>query len=355
MSKPILAAMLSCSGTSLRDEEKYLYSAANPLGVTLFSRNLQNKMQILKLVDEIKNTINREDVLIAVDEEGGRVSRLQSIMSTNYVSAEILGQNPVDYTQMHADLIASEMQLLGLNVNYAPVIDKQTFPENLVLKGRCFSADSEKITRYATVMADTYIKNGICPCIKHLPTHFSAQNDPHLQAVQTNMPREKLEQETAYLQQFGEYPMAMTAHIILKSIDSKYPATMSKKVVSEFLRGYLNFSGLLVSDAIDMHALPGDIVNRAIASLDAGMDVICYCSGIYKDLWAICQEKRFMTEKSLIRFAKVKKVIHNTLKNMDINDIIKRYNQKFSGLEKVQYDYDATETLNKMLKKGENL
>ena len=62
-----------------------------------------------------------------------------------------------------------------------------------------------------------------------------------------------------------------------------------------------------------------------------------------------------MTEKSLIRFAKVKKVIHNTLKNMDINDIIKRYNQKFSGLEKVQYDYDATETLNKMLKKGENL
>lgn len=355
MSKPILAAMLSCSGTTLTDEEKYLFSAANPLGITLFARNLQNKAQAAKLVEDIKNTINREDVLIAIDEEGGRVSRLQPIMSTSYVSAELLGQNSVEYTQMHAELIASEMHQLGINVNYAPVIDKQTSPENPVLKGRCFSSDGKQIALYAAAMAETYIDNGICPCIKHLPTHFSAQNDPHLQALQTDISREEIEQKTAYLQQFGDYPMAMTAHIILKSIDGEHPVTMSPKVISEFLRGYLNFSGLLISDAIDMHALQGNIINRAILSLDAGVDVICYCSGIYKDLYAICQEKRFMTEKSLIRFAKVKKVIHNTLKNKDRNDIIKRYNQNFAGQCNIQYDYDATETLNQMLKKGENL
>lgn len=355
MPKPILSAMLSCAGTKLTDEEKYLFSSSNPLGITLFSRNLQSKEQTAKLIEEIKNTINREDVLIAVDEEGGRVARLQSIMTTEYVSAEILGNSPVEYTQMQADLISSEMLSLGINVNYAPVVDRKTYPENPVLKGRCFSQEGKKIVVYAKAMAETYINNGICPCIKHLPTHFSAQEDPHLRSLQTELSLSELEKETSYLQKFADYPMGMTAHIILKSIDSEYPVTMSKKVISEFLRGHLNFDGLLVSDAIDMHALQGDIINRALLSLDAGIDVICYCSGIYKDLYAICEEKRFMTEKSLIRFAKVKKIIHNTIKNKDMTDIKKRYYQEFANKQKVQYGYDATETLNQMLKKGENL
>ncbi len=355
MPKPILAAMLSCAGTKLTDEEKYLFSTFNPLGITLFGRNLQNKEQTVKLIEDIKNTINRDDVLIAIDEEGGRVSRLKPIMSTEYVSAEILGNSPVEYTKMHADLISSEMLELGINVNYAPVVDRKTFPENPVLKGRCFSKDRAHIVKYAKTMTDTYISNGICPCVKHLPTHFAAQEDPHLNSLEVGLSVSELKEKTAYLQNFSDTPVGMTTHIILKSIDSEYPVTMSKKAISEFLRGYLNFSGLLISDAIDMHALQGNIVNRSLLSLNAGVDVICYCSGIYKDLYAICQERQFMAEKSLIRFAKVKKIIHNTLKNKDINDIKKRYHQEFADKNKVQYGYDATETLNQMLKKGENL
>ena len=355
MSKPILAAMLSCSGIHLTDEEKYLFSSFNPLGITLFSRNLQSREQTIKLVEDIKNTVNRDDVLIAVDEEGGRVSRLRAITLTKYVSAEILGNNPIEYAEMQADLISAEMHTLGVNVNYAPVIDKQTIPENSVLKGRCFSANGEKIAQYAAAMARKYIENGISPCIKHLPTHFAAQEDPHLYSLCTEKLVAELEKETAYLKHFSNYPMAMTAHIILKALDSEFPVTMSKKVISDFLRGYLNFSGLLLSDAIDMHALQGSIVTRANSSLDAGVDAICYCSGVYKDLYAICQEKRFMTEKSLIRFAKVKKIIHNVPEKRDIDDVKKRYKKKFADKNDVQYEYDATETLNQMLKKGENL
>ncbi len=355
MSKPILSAILSCTGTHLTDEEKYLFSSSNPLGVTLFARNVLTKEQTRKLVEDIKNAINREDVLIAIDEEGGRVSRLRPIMSSDFVSAEILGQSPVEYAGMQADLISAEMLSLGINVNYAPVIDKQGLPENPVLKGRCFAADGEKIARYAETMAQAYINNGIIPCIKHFPTHFSAQEDPHLNTLQTELPVSDLEKETAYLQRFRNYPMAMTAHIILKSIDAKFPVTMSAKVISDFLRGYLGFAGFLLSDAIDMHALQGNILNRARASWDAGVDAVCYCSGIYKDLYALCQEKRFMTEKSLIRFAKIKKVIHNTREKKDIDDIKGRYTREFAGKNNQQYGYDATETLNQMLKKGENL
>ncbi len=355
MEKPILAAMLSCAGEKLTDDEKYLFSAYNPLGITLFSRNIISKEQTKKLVDEIKNTINREDVLIAIDEEGGRVSRLKNITSTQYVSAEILGNSPLEYSQLQAELVSLDMRELGINVNYAPVIDKQTIPQNPVLKGRCFNTRDDKIIECATTMAQSFISMGICPCIKHLPTHFSSLEDPHLYPLSTDMPINEIEKTISYLQALADYPMAMTAHVRITAIDAEFPVTMSKKIIDRLLRGYLNFDGFLLSDAIDMHALEGDMLQRAKLSMSAGVDAVCYCSGRYKDLYAICNEKRFMTEKSLIRFAKIKNVIHNTKKSVNKNELQKRYTCQFSNKQEQHYGYDATETLNQMLKKGENL
>ncbi|MCM1323651.1 MAG: hypothetical protein NC218_05775 [Acetobacter sp.] len=355
MSKPILAAILSCSGPSLTDEEKRLFAEYNPLGITLFSRNLQNKQQVQKLILEIKNIINRDDVLIAVDEEGGRVSRLRNISVSQYVDAETLGQNPIEYAKMHAELISCDMHSLGINVNYAPVVDKIIVPQNNVLKRRCFHQDDDVIVKYASMLIETYKNMGICPCIKHLPTHFSITEDPHLSLVKTELSLSELKKETNYLQKLCSSPMAMTAHIFLKSIDSEFPTTMSKKVISEFLRGYLNFDNFLISDAIDMHALFGNISQRASLSLDAGVDAVCYCSGIYQEMYAICKEKRFMTEKSLIRFAKIKNIIHNAPKDINVENVKKRYDAQFEEIKNISYDYDATETLNQMLKKGESL
>lgn len=355
MTKPILAAMLSCSGTQLTDEEKVLFAENNPLGVTLFVRNLENVEQTSKLVSDIKNAVNRDDVLIALDEEGGRVSRLKHIGIGPYASAEVLGNNPVKYSKMHADFISAEMIKLGLNVNYAPVVDKKTIPQNPVLKGRCLSCETEEIIKYAEVIAKAYIKNGICPCIKHLPTHFSAQNDPHLSSLETELSLKEVEKQTAYLKHFSDYPLAMTAHIIIKAVDEALPITMSKKGINDFLRQCVGYKGFLLSDAIDMHALKGTIAERSAMCLDAGLDAVCYCSGIYKDMCAICEQKRFMTEKSLIRFAKIKKIIHNPNKNINVEHIKKCYNFVQIQEQEKHYEYDATEILNKMLKKGENL
>lgn len=355
MTKPILAAILSCSGTELTDEEKYLFSKYNPLGVTLFSRNLSNEEQTKSLINSIKNTINRDDVLIAIDEEGGRVSRLKSFKQIDYVSAENLGQVSPIYTKMHAELIASDLQCLGINVNYAPIIDKITIPQNPALATRCFSSYDEIICNRARIMAETYMNMGICPCIKHIPGHFSAQNDPHLYVAQTDLSQNEVEREIDYLKSFQNMPMAMTAHIVLSGIDPEYPATLSKKVISEILRSYLGFKGFLISDAIEMHALSeDDMGQKTILGLDAGLDAICYCAGELKDLDAICQTTRFMTEKSLIRFAKIKNIIHNTPKYIDVADVRKRYVAGLKEMQDIRYEYDATEVLYQMQKKGEN-
>ena len=354
MTKPILAAMLSCEGLTLTEEEKKLFAEYNPLGVSLFARNFKSKQQAKNLIDEIRETIGRDDVLIAVDEEGGRVSRLANAGFPVYTSAETLGSIVEICSCWHAVLISKNLRSLGINVNYAPVVDKKTNPQSEVLTSRCFSADEEEIESRAGIMAETYIDNGICPCIKHIPGHFSTLNDPHLSVPATELSRWEIEKKTAYLHSFSKFPLAMTSHILLKSFDAEYPATQSPKVISELIRGYLEFDGFLLSDAIDMHALKGTIAERASLSIRAGVDAVCCCSGRIKDLTAVCGERCFMTEKSLQRYANIKKVIHNKPKCVDVKNIELQYKEKIGSILNVKCSYDATEVLHQMLKKGES-
>lgn len=351
MSKPILSAMLSCENTSLTDAEKRLFERYNPLGITLFSRNLKDIKQVKSLVSDIKNTIGRDDVLIAIDQEGGRVSRLKFM--NEYVSAPDLAQSPKEYISMHAELISSDMQDLGINTNFSPVIDKSNQEQTRVLKDRCFSNNSDSIIDYATIITNTYINMGICPCIKHIPGHFGTTKDPHLELAKTSLSKKEIYKEIEYIKKLKDCPSAMTSHILLKTIDKENPVTTSQKAIKEIIREYLEFDGFLFSDAIDMRALKGNITEKLKNSLNAGVDCVCYCSGRYEDLEAICMEKCFLTEKSLIRFAKIKNTIHNTPKEIDVKNIRGKYNNYFQDKFYTQYTYDATEVFKEMLKKGD--
>lgn len=359
MEKPVLAAILSCAGTELSDDEKRLFSSSNPLGVSLFSRNIKNKTQIKKLTEEIKNVINRDDVLIAVDEEGGRVSRLKMILKMKkelglqFVSEEELGKVSVLYSKMHAELISAYMRKFGFNLTFAPVIDKKSKKLSMVFEGRCFSQNEKNIINHAKAMADTYIEKGICPCIKHLPGHFDTTIDPHLGVLNILLSLDDIYKEIDYIKAFADYPLAMTAHVILNQVDSNYPVTMSKKCIKEILRGYLGLKSFLISDALEMKSLKGTIVEKAKNCWDAGIDAVCYCSGKYDDLYNICREKRFLTEKAQIRFANIKKIIHNTPQKIDTSELEKQYIRKFQDKLNREYIYDATEVLHQMLEKGE--
>lgn len=355
MTKPILAAILSCSGTKLTAEEKRLFASYNPLGVSLFTRNIQSQKQVKKLIQEIKETINRDNVLIAIDEEGGRVCRLENIKKRKYASAEALGKVDAIYSCYHAYLIAAELRDLGININYTPVIDKKVVPQNKVLESRCFSEDDNKIVECGKSMASAYMEMGICPCVKHIPGHFSSLSDPHLALPESSLTQQELNAEINYIKNFNQYPLGMTSHILLKNIDSQNPATQSSKVITDIIRGYLQFDGFLLSDAIDMHALSGSVAEKTQKSLDAGIDAVCCCSGKIEDLTEVCQTNRFLTEKSLIRFAFIEKVIHNEPKKIDLSEIQVRYDSALKESFSEKYSYDATEVLHQMLKKGESL
>ena len=144
--KSVLAAMLSISGVELTDAEKRLLSKANPMGITLFKRNVQNKKQVQALIQSVKEVIGREDVLIAVDQEGGRVCRFAPPEWPAYVSqyslGSLKGKEGEEITRLHADLIAADLKELGVNWNYAPVLDVLYPDTTNALGNRIFSSNN---------------------------------------------------------------------------------------------------------------------------------------------------------------------------------------------------------------------
>ncbi len=353
--KPILAAMLSVAGTELTDVEKYLLEQANPMGITLFKRNVQNKKQVKDLVHSLKETIGRDDVLIAVDQEGGRVSRFAEPEWSPYVSqyslGSLKGEEGEEITRLHGMLISEDLREMGVNWNYAPVLDVAYPDTTLALSNRIFSDDEKDVAARGKILLETYQKMGICPCVKHLPGHGRAVVDPHLNLPILHQSLTELEKDFYPFQVIGnEAPAGMTAHIVLSAVDDK-PVTQSKKAIQEIIRGRIGFKGFLISDSIDMMSLGGSLAERTQTSLEAGCDAVCYCFGIEDELKEVILAARPLTDEAMDRFDKIRRVVVEKTNNIDKDTLYQRYIELGKKTEKLITDYDAVEILLKMQEK----
>ncbi len=353
MNKPIMAAILSCQGTSLNDEEKKFFAQNNPLGINIFSRNIASKQQLKKLINEIKEVIGRDDVLIAIDQEGGRVRRLAEPEFRPYTSAISLGSLPIkdakEASSLHTDLICSDLQEMGINVNYAPVLDIYYSDTSPALKSRCLSDDSKIVTTLGKIMVDCYIKNGISPCIKHMPGHGRASVDPHLHMPIINSSLKELEQDFLPFQKVNYSPMGMTAHIVISAVDDKHPITQSKKGIQTIIRDIIGFNGLLISDAIDMKALKGSVGEKAKVSINSGCDCICYALGDINEMQDIANNCPSLNDKALERFYALKKILQPNKKVSNIKEKEQKYQTIIGKISPYKEEYDSTEVLNKMM------
>ena len=344
--KAVLPAFLSCQGTRLSDDEKRLYERYNPLGVCLFSKfcnNIQNKEQIRALVQDIKEAVGHDDVLIAVDQEGGRVRRLLEPEFTAVTSQQNLVTS--EMAQMHAYLISKDLKDCGINVNFAPVMDTPNDKTSSVLQGRCFEKNIAELGRS---MVAEYIKCGICPCVKHLPGHGRAAVDPHLELPVITENLEILQTDFAPFIAVKDAPMGMVAHIVLSEVDAENPASLSVKVIKQIIREQIGFKGVLVSDAIMMRALRGSIAERAQLCIAAGCDVVCLGNADFEANVALCESGIKLNDSAQNNIINIVQIIKKKANFINYEYVKNKYCAGFKNIISYNYNYDATEILNRL-------
>lgn len=331
--KPIRSAFICLKGTSLQTGEAELLRRYNPAGLTLFKRNIDTPDQLKHLTDDIKTAVGRDDFLIAIDQEGGLVRRLRPPYWYDYVSQQQLGSLPQGKVEqairLHATLMASDLQEVGINVTFAPVADTLHTDTTGAIASRCFSDNPETVATDASILAKTYLEKGICPCMKHLPGHGLANTDSHLGLPVITADWEMIQRDFLPFQKMASFvPFAMTAHVVLPMIDNK-PITQSAKGI-DLIRNRIGFDGLLITDALEMQALQGSLTEKVQSSLDAGCDLVCYCSGhdqnnpvMLEENKAVLESARSLSDRGLERYTRVLQ----TIKQVPISDKQLLYDQ----------------------------
>lgn len=222
-------------------------------------RNILSPNQTRKLISDIKK-LTRSDLLIAVDAEGGKVNRLKPEYGFAQIeSAQEMGEEEPQNTFIKASPIGLELAYLGINVNFAPVVDVNINKENPVigLLGRSFSEEPLKVYEHASYFIDAMHEFNIITAIKHFPGHGSSTEDSHLGLADITDTYNEKKELLPYkkLIQDNKTDIIMTAHVINRNIDQDYPATLSSVFLKDILRDKLKFEGVIVSDDMQMGAI----------------------------------------------------------------------------------------------------
>lgn len=249
-------------------------------------RNISSANQLQQLNSQLQK-LATTPLFIGIDEEGGRVSRLKPKYGfADSRSPQYLGQlNNDDSTRFFACQIAKECKQMGINLNFAPLVDMNVNPDCPVIGKleRSFSANADTVVHLAKLFIDEHQQQGVFCSIKHFPGHGSAHADSHLgfTDITQTWTSDELQPYRILLSDSTIYPMVMTAHVFNARLDSVYPATLSKDILA-ILRDSLNYQGLILSDDMMMHAISQHYgLDEALEkSINAGVDVLLFSNNI---------------------------------------------------------------------------
>jgi beta-N-acetylhexosaminidase len=314
-----LSAFISgCAGTSLSDEELDFFAAARPCGLILFARNCESPDQVRDLVSAFKGALATDEVLILVDQEGGRVQRLRPPHWREMPPARCYGRlYAVDREAGRkaafagARLIAQELHALGINVNCTPVLDVPQPGAHEIISDRAFSTDPDVVIDLGRATMEGCLAGGVLPVVKHVPGHGRAAADSHL-----SLPR--IDADAAALRDLDfrpfhalrDAPLAMTAHVLLPAFDQERPASVSPIIIEQVIRNQIGLNGLVMSDDIGMQALGGTFAERASAVIAAGGDVVLHCSGEISEMRDVAAAVPKLEGEAAERFARAFAALH---------------------------------------------
>ena len=278
----------------LTPNERAFMRDADPWGLILFARNVENPDQVSRLTASFREAVGRADAPVLVDQEGGRVQRLRPPHWATFPAGAEYGRlydldraRGLAAARLGARLIAADLATLGITVDCLPIADVPVPGADAVIGDRAYGENPDKVAAIATAIAEGLRDGGVLPVVKHIPGHGRAKADSHRLLPMVATDRAVLEAtDFAAFRSLARLPVAMTAHVVFSVIDSA-PVTTSATMVREVIRGSIGFDGLLMSDDLSMEALSGTIGERARAAIAAGCDIALHCNGQLDEMQAV--------------------------------------------------------------------
>ena len=323
--------LVGCRGDSLTRDEQLIFAEYQFGGVILSKRNCAEPAQILSLCRSLWGSADEPPPFIAIDQEGGQVHRLPQPF-THFPAAARIGEGKnADLARRLGQAMADELNLVGVNLNFAPVLDVNSNPANPIIGDRAFAADPEQVAEIASAWAQGLRDGGIIPCGKHFPGHGDTEKDSHLELPTVRKSLDEL--RAVELAPFADatrngIESLMTAHVLYPALDAELPATLSEPIVTGLLRHQLGYDGVVFSDDMEMKAITDNFqVEEATArAVRAGVDVLLFCHESAKAIQAfefLCDE----AERDPVVRARVEDSVRR------ITELKRRYLKKFTGVE----------------------
>jgi beta-N-acetylhexosaminidase len=276
--------ILGFEGYSVPPEFRKFIAEYHLGGVIYFKRNVQSPKQIAELSNELQFSCRPKEcpgLFVSIDHEGGKVNRLSKPF-TKFAGNDHLGDlGSAKIAFDFGQVLAKELKSVGININYAPVVDVNSNPDSPVIKDRAFSNDPELCGKMGSAVSRGIQKGGVMAVAKHFPGHGDTKEDSHYALARVDKSIEELEKlELIPFRRVirSRVEAIMTAHILNPKLDPEFPATLSEATINGLLRTELRFSRLVISDDLEMKAISDHYgaEDAAVKSIKAGCDLLIY-------------------------------------------------------------------------------
>ena len=282
-------------GTILTKQELLFLKKHKPWGVILFTRNLKNIKQIQKLTSKIKEIFKDNNYPIMIDQEGGKVNRLNKIISLDDFTSEFFGnlfiKNKREFLatyKLYIDKISYILKNLGININTVPVLDLRYKGSSSIIGNRSFSNNTKIVSDIGDICIRYFKYNSIGTVIKHIPGHGLARVDSHYFTPIIDKSLDYLNKNDFKAFKSKNSLFAMTAHVIFKKIDPNDTVTHSKKMI-KIIRNKIEFKNLIISDDLSMKSLKYSISENTQRSFKAGCNLVLHCNGNLKEMTEVAE------------------------------------------------------------------
>ena len=284
------AFIVGLKSTEISSKEQLFLKKYKPWGVILFTRNIKNLNQTKKLTSKIRNIFNDKKYPIMIDQEGGRVSRLENIISFKNLTSDFFGKKYVKnkkdfdiYFKIFIDKTSYLLKELGININSVPVLDLRISGSSKIIGDRSFSRDPNIASKIGDICIKAYKENSIGTIIKHIPGHGLAKVDSHFSTPYINKSLQYLLKNDFKAFKNKNSFFAMTGHLIFNQIDKDNTVTHSRKMIN-IIRKKIGFKNLLISDDLSMKSLKKGLKINTIDTFKAGCNIALHCNGKLKEM-----------------------------------------------------------------------